>query len=330
MLQYDPSNPQTGIVTPERTDMKDPLRGSRVLVTGANGFIGRHLCRELSAIGVRLAVMDRDPVACPGKHTAHIGDMTDRAWVRRCVARVKPSYVFHLAAFKPRSARLEDFRPALDSNLMGTLNLLEPLAGCAGLTSVIVMGTADEYGSNPVPFREDQRPSPINVYSCSKICMTTLAETMHALYRLPVTVVRPTVAYGPGQGPDMYLPAMIMALLGGKSFPMTRGGQTRDFIFIDDLIQGLLAVARCPRASGKVLNLSTNAPVSIKDVARCVRRMIGRGSVRLGAVPYRVNETMRYAADNARARKITGWRPRVSLEEGLRRTIDWYARERTA
>ena len=310
--------------------MKDPLRGSRVLVTGANGFIGRHLCRELSALGARLAVMDRDPVTCPGKHTAQIGDMTDRAWVRRCIARIKPRFVFHLAAFKPRSARLEDFRPALDSNLMGTLNLLEPLAESAGLASVIVMGTADEYGSNPVPFREDQRPSPINVYSCSKICMTTLAETMHALYRLPVTVVRPTVAYGPGQGPDMLLPGMIVTLLDGKSFPMTRGGQTRDFIYIEDLIHGLLSVARCTRAAGTVLNLSSNAPVSIKDVARRVQGMIGRGRVRFGAVPYRVNETMHYAADNARARKLTGWRPRVPLEEGLRRTIDWFSRERSA
>lgn len=310
--------------------MKEALGGKRVLVTGANGFIGRHLCLKLSAAAARLFVLDRDPVVCVGKHTAFLGDISDRALVRRCVSRVKPHYVFHLAAFKPRSALLEDFRTALDSNLMGTLNLLEPLAGSSGLASVIVMGTADEYGSNPVPFRETQRPSPINVYSCSKICMTTLAETMHALYRLPVTVVRPTVAYGPGQGPDMFLPGMIMSLLDGKTFPMTRGGQTRDFIYIDDLVNGLLAVARCPRAAGAVLNLSSNVPVSIKDVARRVQGMIGRGRVRFGAVPYRVNETMHYAADNARARTLTGWRPRVALEEGLRRTIDWYARERTA
>lgn len=310
--------------------MKEPMRGKRVLVTGANGFIGRHLCRELSVAGTRLFVLDRDAVDCAGRHTAYIGDLSEKAFVRSCVARIKPHYVFHLAAFKPRSARLEDFRPALNNNLMGTLNLLEPLAECTGLISVIVMGTADEYGSNPVPFRETQRPSPINVYSCSKICMTTLAETMYALYRLPVTVVRPTIAYGPGQGPDMFLPGMIMALLDGKTFPMTRGGQTRDFVYIDDLVRGLLAVALCPRAAGNVLNLSTNAPVSIKDLARRVKRMIGRGSVRLGAVPYRANETMRYAADNTRARRLTGWRPRVSLEEGLRLTIDWYARERNA
>ena len=306
--------------------MKRFFCGKRVLITGANGFIGRHLVRALDARGARLHLLDQVLIGIENKHVAYKGDMTDGCFLKSCLASCNPHYVFHLAAFKPRSAALPDFHRAVSVNVTGTHNLLSALAGRPSLSAVLLMGTCEEYGTNPSPYRESMRERPLNAYSYSKLCMTKLAETLHALYRLPVVVVRPTLAYGPGQLDDMFLPSLIRALMKRTPFRMTKGEQTRDYVFIDDLIEALLCIALSPHTAGRIINISSNKPVTMRNLAKKVEKLIGytRRLVRFGSIPYRANEAMEYHASHALATKLTGWKPRVSLDAGLIRTITWY------
>jgi UDP-glucose 4-epimerase len=145
----------------------------------------------------------------------------------------------------------------------------------------------------------------------------------HRLHGMPAVELRPTLAYGPGQPPDLFLPALIQALAEGRRFPMSGGEQTRDFVFVADLIEAVLAALVTPEAAGRVINVGSGQPVTLAELARRVEGAMGaEGLVGLGEVPYRTGEVMDYWVDASLALDLLGWRPCVALDDGLRITID--------
>ena len=165
----------------------------------------------------------------------------------------------------------------------------------------------------------------MNPYAFSRQCVTHLCELFHATQGLPVAILRATMAYGPGQGIDMFVPALIGALLAGNAFPMTAGEQTRDYVFVSDVVQALLLAATTPQAIGRIINIGGGQPVVIADLARMIERMVGaNGKVLIGALPYRPGEAMDYSVDTSLSHELLRWRPQVSLEEGLQATVDWF------
>jgi nucleoside-diphosphate-sugar epimerase len=213
----------------------------------------------------------------------------------------------------------------LDINARGSLNLLLAAQTLSSLEAFVAVGTADEYGCVPAPFVEDARERPMNAYALSKQYVTHLCELFHVAHGLPVTVLRPTLAYGPGQGAEMFVPALIRALLDGKAFPMTPGEQTRDYVYVSDVVDALIRAASVRETLGRVVNVGSGYPIRIADLARTVERIVGvSGQVLIGALPYRQGETMDYFVDVARASRLLGWAPRVSLEDGMRATVEWF------
>lgn len=307
-----------------RPDRAAAFAGARVLVTGASGFIGRRLVERLLRAGARVHAIDLVPAGVPGV-SEHLCDLKDAAATAAAVEAADPEVVFHLAAFKQRTAAPVAFADAVLDNITGTLDLVVPLCGRPGLRSLVAVGTAEEYGSAETPFVETMREAPVSAYSFSKTAMVQLLQTFHRVHGLPAVVVRPTLAYGPGQGTEMFLAALVTALLAGERFPMTAGEQTRDFVYVDDVVEGLLAAAATPEARGGVFNLGSAEPVRLRDLAETVEALTGTsGLVGLGEVPYRPGEQMRYSADSSAARRVLGWEPAVTLEEGLRRTVEAY------
>lgn len=303
------------------------LQDASVLITGATGFIGRHLSRALSASGVRVFGLSRS--ASPDIVEGHnfVGDVTDRACVHDIVAEVRPAYVFHLAANKARRAEIEDFRRCLDDNLIGTLNLIEACEASSNTKRFIAVGTCEEYGGAEAPYSEAMREAPVSAYSCSKVAVTQLLQTFHRIRGFPVVVLRPSLAYGPGQGEEMFLPALIRALLTGRRFAMSRGEQTRDYVYVEDVVEALLLAAVRPAAPGEVINISSGEPTRIIEIAKLAATLIGddaEGLIDFGALEYRVGEAMSYWADCAKAGRLLGWRPRMALPDGLTRTIEYY------
>jgi nucleoside-diphosphate-sugar epimerase len=170
------------------------------------------------------------------------------------------------------------------------------------------------------------REFPVSAYSFSKQCASHLAQLMFRSTGLPVVILRPSVAYGPGQNNDMFLPALIQALLHDEQFQMTFGAQTRDFVFVKDLIEALLCAGYQPGIEGEIINIGSGEPIIISRLVTYVEKLMGSSAdiVKRGALPYRVGEPMEYWLDTAKAKRLLNWVPKTTLESGLRHTIQWY------
>lgn len=304
------------------------LREKRVLVTGANGFIGSHLCQALSAQGAQTFGFVRKPRALELTLTEqHQVDVQDRLLVKKMVQDLHPEFVVHLAAVKNRSLDLAEYRAGYEGNLFGAINLIE---ACQELTispRFIFLGSCEEYGHNPVPFDETSRESPVSAYAASKLAVTQLLQTLARAIDFQAVILRPSIVYGPGQDTDMFLPALIKSLVSGESFPMTPGEQTRDYVYIDDVVDAILRVLTTSGLRGRVINISSGIPVCNEDLAKNTAQLIGIEAVKLigfGARNYRPGEAMNYWADNSLALELLGWMPCISLEDGLRRTISYF------
>jgi len=306
--------------------MTQTLRNRRVLITGANGFIGGHLVAALNARGALISVIDRSPSSDTRCSMHFAGDLRDAAFVADAVNQANPEIIFHLAAFKERTSEIEAFAEAIAVNVMGSLNLFTAAKKLTALRSVVVIGTAEEYGRIPCPFTENSREQPINAYSFSKVCLTHLCHVLNDIYRLPFVVLRPTLAYGPGQHTDMFLPALIQSVLHDRPFPMTLGRQTRDFLYISDLVDALLRAAVAPSAVGQIINLGSGRSISLGDLARTIENTIGKtGIAQIGARPYRIGEVMEYQISIRKAAELLNWSAATSLEDGIRATIEYYS-----
>lgn len=305
--------------------MVEMTKGKRVFVTGASGFIGTRLVDALVECGAQVCSFDARAAAGKRPGSSVTGDLRERSIVRDAVKNAAPDLVFHLAAAKDRSIAAGDFDRLIQVNLTGSLNLLSALQEGADVQSIVVVSTAEEYGGNPCPFTERMREAPVSAYSFSKMCMTRLCETFSMLHGMPLVILRPTLAYGPGQDTDMFLPSLINSLLDGTPFAMTAGEQSRDFLYVDDLVNALIRAAVTEEARGKVVNIGSGTPVRLKEIAVMVESLIGKkGLLRLGEKSYRVGEIMDYYVDNSRAKTLLGWEPATSLTDGLARTIEHF------
>jgi UDP-glucose 4-epimerase len=300
-----------------------------VLVTGAEGFIGSHLARRLAGEGARVSGLVRPGAdlsrldGLEGKIDLHPLDIREGEALARLAGDLRPRLVFHLAAVTDPSRSPAGLERCLAVNFSGTLNLLRALENLS-CERLVAVDTAEIYGRNPAPFREEMPPDPVSPYSLSKAAATLLCRTWAAAYGFPVTVLRLFLVYGPGQGEERFLPQLIEAGLSGRPLKMTPGEQTREYTYIDDAVEGLLRAAR-RGPPGEVINLGSGEEVSLGDLARMTGEILGREIViNPERLPYRDNEIRRFVGDHGKAAGLLGWRPAVSLPEGLARTVEWH------
>jgi len=313
------------IVVGSMFNSKKNFKNKRVLITGASGFIGRHLLHQLHTYGSHISTISRNHNDFPEDIEQYVIDIKDTRAIQECVNSYQPEYIFHLAAYKERNENIQAFYSSIETNLMGTLNVFSAARDENSIKSVVTLGTAEEYGNNLPPFNERYRERPVTPYSFSKLCISHMGELFFHLYNLPVIIIRPTLAYGPGQGTDMFLPSLITSLLENKPFEMTTGEQTRDFIYIDNLVEALIMSSVNVKAHGQIINIGSGVPIKLTNMVKNIERMVGRHDlVKLGRKPYRINEVMEYYVDVKKAEDILGWRAKTSIEAGLKETIAYY------
>lgn len=319
--------------------MSERYAGTRVLVTGGGGFIGSHLVEALVRTGARVTALLR--YASHGSRGALVhlepqvleqvevvfGDVRDAALVGQAMR--SQEVVFHLAALIgiPYSYRAP--QSYLDTNVLGTLHVLEA-ARAAEVAALVHVSTSEVYGSAQyVPMDERHPLQPQSPYAASKIGGESLALSFSASFGLPVTVVRPFNAYGPRQSTRAVVPAILTQLV--RRAPQLRLGALtprRDFTYVSDTVDGLLRLARADAARGAVFNLGGGLDLAIGDLAERCCALVGyrppiAADPDLGR-PER-SEVTRLQCDASRAAAL-GWRPRVDLDEGLARTLRFIER----
>jgi dTDP-glucose 4,6-dehydratase len=317
------------------------LGTARVLVTGADGFIGSHLVEALVADGaqVRAFVYYNSwnsmgwladlPEAARRGVEVFAGDVRDAARVEQAAQGC--AYVFHLASLIGIPYSYEAPQSYVQTNVSGTLNVLQACRRSNTLTRLVHTSTSEVYGTaRTVPIGEDHPLVGQSPYAATKIAADKLAESFHRSFGLPVVTARPFNTFGPRQTARAVIPTIASQLLSGAA-QLTLGAlsPTRDFNFVSDTVAGLMALALCPAADGQVVNIGTGEEWSIEQTARLLMEVTNR------QVPIRCEEARlrpagsevnRLVADAARIGGLTGWRRQVSFRDGLARTAEWVGR----
>ena len=297
----------------------------RILITGGSGFIGKHLRKKLSDYGAITSIIDKNPQYTNSINTIKC-DICDYKNLEKVIRDISPEIVFHLAANINRTSEFDIIRNMISVNLIGTLNLLEALKNISSCRSIIVAGTSEEYGNNQVPFKEYYKEDPISPYSFSKVSVSYLCKMLFNIYKLPIIILRPTLAYGPGQKETMFIPTLIKALLRNERFIMTPGEQTRDFVFIDDLVNAYVRAGVSEGHFGEIFNIGSGKAYKIKDIAYKIASFLDkRDFLEIGARDYRKSEIMSYFVDISKAKNCLNWAPKIEIDEGLKKTIEWYS-----
>jgi nucleoside-diphosphate-sugar epimerase len=316
----------------------DSLRDTRVLITGACGFIGSHLTRRLVSDGADVHAMTSDVSSVyprrildlRGIVTLHEGNLMDRSAMDAIVRAARPEVIFHLGAYTHVGKSWQRVDECIQANIQGTLNLLQALAE-TGYKRFINTGTSEIYGDIEVPFREDAVVNPISPYSVSKYSAERYCRLFHRSYGWPIVMLRPFNAFGPAQSLDRVIPEIIVrGLLKKEDLAMTQGRQTREFNYVEDLADGFVRAALAPEVEGEIINIGGGEEISMRDVATMILDLMGNPiEPQFGALPERPTEIMRMYCDSSKARVRLGWSPKHSLPEGLAKTIDWYREELT-
>ena len=309
-------------------------KNKKVLVTGAGGFIGSHLTERLSELeaDVRALVhynalgtwgwLDQSERRNDVKVIA--GDIRDRDSVNEAAEGVE--FIFHLAALIAIPYSYHAPLSYVRTNIEGTLNVLQA-ARQMDVARVIHTSTSEVFGTaRYVPIDENHPLQGQSPYAASKIGADKLAESFHLSFQLPVVTLRPFNTFGPRQSARAVIPTVITQCLNGQSVKLGNLHPTRDLNYVSDTVDGFLRAATAADAVGHTINLGSGEETSIKELAERIAELIG-APVDIQSDPRRIrpqdSEVERLVADNRLARKLLGWKPHTSLEDGLKKTIEW-------
>lgn len=313
-------------------------QNKRVLVTGAGGFIGSHLTETLIDLGAKVKAFVRYnsrndygmieilPDKIKKKIEVIIGDLKDSDAVYKATEDIK--IIFHLGALIAIPYSYIHPREVIETNIIGTLNILSA-ARKNKIEKVVHTSTSEVYGTGEyIPIDEGHPLKGQSPYSASKIGADKLAESFYRSFDLPVAIIRPFNTYGPRQSTRAVIPTIITQALKQNRVFLGSLHPVRDFLYIDDAIEGFIKIAECDKSIGETVNIGSGIGISIGDLTKKILTMILTGkAIKTVSQTERVrpqkSEVGRLVADNSKAKEFLKWKPKISLDEGLIRTIEW-------
>jgi NAD dependent epimerase/dehydratase len=313
------------------------LSGRKVLVTGADGFIGSHLTERLVSEGAAVRAfcfyhpqgswgwLDQAPAEVRAALDVRLGDIRDARFVGEACRDVE--IVFHLAALIAIPFSYVAPESFVQTNVQGTLNLLEGVRN-HGVARFVHTSTSEVYGTpTELPIRETHPQSAQSPYAATKIAADQLALAYHRSFDVPVTILRPFNTYGPRQSARAVIPTILTQLIAGREeIELGRLDPRRDMTFVSDTVDGFVRAATGPGIDGRTIQLGTGRAPSIQEIFDVALAVTGaRARVRVDPRRLRPDPSEVMVLESApdQARELLGWRPEVSLEDGLRRTADW-------
>ncbi|MFA6078178.1 MAG: NAD-dependent epimerase/dehydratase family protein [Candidatus Omnitrophota bacterium] len=304
--------------------MKTLSMKDRILIVGGTGFIGSHLagkCLEFTP-HVTCLVLPQDKRRINGVRTLY-ADIADLKRLKKVLVGKRFDYVFNLSGYIDHTPYFSGGKEVVKAHFTGLVNLIEALDR-KSLKAFVAVGTSDEYGNSRAPQKESMRECPISPYAFSKTASSYFINMLYGSEGFPGVVLRLFLVYGPGQDNKRFLPQVIEGCLKDEAFKTSKGLQLRDLCYIDDVCEAFIAAALSSAAKGRVINIGSGKRVQIKDVVKKIMAFTGGGKPIFGAYPYKKNENMALYADIALAKSLLKWKPRTSLELGLKKTIRYY------
>jgi CDP-glucose 4,6-dehydratase len=313
-------------------------RDRSVFVTGCTGFLGWRLVEELVSKGARVTGLVRDVVPRAPFFSRGLdreiavvpGSLEDYELLERAVADYEIDTVFHLAAQAIVPIANRNPRSTFETNIRGTWNVLESCRRASTVTRIIAASSDKAYGSHQeLPYTEEHPLAGTHPYDVSKSCADLIATTYHRTYDTPVSVTRCGNLFGPGDTNfSRIVPGTIRSVLRGEP-PLIRsdGTPVRDYVYVDDVVQGYLLLAERmeePSVRGQAYNFGTGEPLSVLELTARISRLAGRGDLEPRILNQARAEIQAQFLSFERAERILGWRPTRSVTERLEETIDWY------
>lgn len=283
---------------------------TKILITGANGFIGTHLAKKFK--DWHYTILD------------YKGDVTDFHFLRQFVIESQPTIIIHLAASVNSEKSYSQSKKVIDVNIIGTLNLLEVIKDM-NIERFIHMGTEEVYGISRIPFKEADPIDPKTPYAISKATTEYFAKMYSSTYSLPVVLLRFAAVYGPMQNVSKLIPMSILSCMAGKEIALHSPEQKRDLIYIDDAVIAIEKACFAKNIIGEIINIGNYENYTIKEIVEKIVKIMQcsipivekRSSVLSSDVP-------EFLCDITKAKNMLGWFPQVSIENGLKKTIEWY------
>ena len=306
-----------------------------VLVTGADGFIGSHLVEMLITNGYNVKALSQynsfnnwgwlKEINCKDQIEILTGDIRDPHYCKSIMKDV--DIVFHLAALIAIPYSYIAPSSYVDTNIIGTLNICQA-AKENGNIRVIHVSTSEVYGTAQyVPIDEKHPMQPQSPYSASKIAADSMAMSFFNAFDLPVTVARPFNTYGPRQSARAVIPTIITQIANGaKEIKLGDISPTRDFNYVEDICRGFIVIAENDQTIGETINIGSNSEISIGNTLDLIKELM-KSDIRLVTDKERLrpekSEVFRLCCDNTKIEKLTGFKPQITVREGLQKTIDW-------
>ena len=309
-----------------------------IFVTGADGFIGSNFVHHLASKGYDdIIILDKLSYAAnmdnlsPFKFPVKVVDLVNKNHLEELFEKYEPDIIFHFAAESHVDNSIEDAKPFVDSNVIGTLNLLE-LSVKYKVQKFHHISTDEVYGAlgyDDPPFTEETPYNPQNPYSASKAASDHFVTAFGNTYGLPVLITNCSNNYGPRQNVEKMIPKTINNILDGKKIPVYAQGQNiRDWIYVEDHCKALLNIFYVGK-NGEKYNIGGECEIKNIDLVKTIIRLMGASEDLIEFVDDRPGHDLRYAIDNAKIIETINWHPSNTLEEGLLKTINWYKNART-
>lgn len=303
--------------------------GRKILVTGASGFIGSHIAKRMVRENARVSVFARETSDLWRLDEEKNDIAVYRADIRNFdqldlqIGKIQPDYVFHMAAYGVDS-RQKDWIVATNTNIVGTIHLIKSLQR-VGCEKILHIGSCMEYGDKKEMVDENAALEPFNIYGSTKAAATIMAHQLAAEINIPIVTLRAFGIFGENEGSHKFFPHIILSLLNGSAVDLTACEQYRDYCYIENIIDGFVLAAKDKSCNNTILNIGSGTIQQLRTYVDMVCRLMNNTTKpNYGAVPYRKDEVWKPHPDISRIKTHLKWAPKISLEEGLKRTIAWY------
>ena len=295
-----------------------------LLVIGGSGFIGQHVVKRGIRQGWQITSLGlhNQEVSRTIPKVRYIATDITQAESLSKLGGNRFDYVVNLSGYIDHTLFGSGGRKLICSHFDGLLNLIQFFDRSA-IKRFVQIGSSDEYGNVEAPQHESLRECPISPYSLAKVAATHFLQMLHRTEEFPAVTLRLFLTYGVLQSKRRFLPQIILGCLNDLEFSVSEGVQLRDFCYVEDTVDAIFRCFECSEANGKILNIASGEPTSVRDVIEQTVSLIGSGRPRFGAIPYRAGENMALYADISLAKNILDWSPQTSLGIGLSTTVEW-------